>query len=393
MDDSVAHLEVGDSLEALLAHHSTRGSAVYLCMLALIAAAVATLFTVSVDLTVRGTAILRPLSERQSLRAPSEGIVARLAVARDERVRAGDTILVLGAGVAEVAHAAARRALSEQETTASDLRVLLEADTSELTSLPRRLALERSRALAAEAAVEWRQLTVRVEQAERAHDRLQQLAQRGFAAPAEVESAELELRHARETRTLALEQRRAGWAVDHAAARERDRDLRRELAATGEEQAAHAIVAPVAGAVEELASLSPGSTVRPGDPIATISPDDVLSAEVLVSPRDVGWVRPGMPVRVLVEGYDVQEWGAVQGVVTVVATDYTVIGEQPMFRVRVRIPEPELRRADGRSVALRKGLRGQARFLAGRRRLSLLLLHRAREWMDPSGPPQPQPER
>lgn len=390
-DADVAQFEVGDSLEALLAQHSTRGRAVYVCLLALIAAAMITPFVISVDLTVRGAAMLRPLSERQSLRAASEGVIARIAVARDDRVRAGDTILVLRAQVVELARAASRSALNEQQVGGRDLRALLNMDTSALLAPPPRLALERSRAIAAEAAIEWRQLTIRVEQAEQGRDRLRQLAQRGFAAPAEVGNAELELRHARETRTLAFEQRRAGWAADLAVAAERARELGRELAARQEEQAAHAIVAPIAGAIEELAPLAPGSTVRPGDAIATISPDDSLLAEVLVLPRDIGWVRPGMAVRLLVEGYDVQEWGAVEGVVAVIATDYTVVNEEPLFRVRVQIPAPTLRRADGRVVALRKGLRGQARFLAGRRKLSQLLLHRAREWMDPSGLPAPKP--
>lgn len=388
VDVNPARMEIGDSLEALLARHATSCGTVYQAMLLLVAVAIVALFSVSVDLTMRGTAMLRPLSERRSLRAASAGVVARLAVTRDAHVQAGDTILVLGADVAEAAHAAAWRARSEQEEIATDLRTLLDADTSELLSPRRRLTLERSRAVAAEAAIEWRQLTIRVEQAEQARDRARQLAQRGFAAPAEVGNAEFELRHARETRTLALEQRRAGWATELAAARERIRELGRELAATKEDRAAHAIVAPIAGAIEELAPLSPGSTVRPGDAIATVSPDDALSAEVFVSPRDVGWLRVDMPVRLLVDGYDVQDWGAVEGAVAVIAADYTLVDEQPMFRVRVRIPTPTLRRRDGRTMTLRKGLRAQARFLAGRRRLSQLLLHRAREWMNPASLPE-----
>src|SRR5690242_3344499 len=115
-------MEIGDSLEALLACHSTSCGTVYQAMLLLVAVAIVALFSVSVDLTIRGTAMLRPLSERQSLRIASAGVVARLAVARDAHVRAGDTILVLGTNVAEAAHAAVRRARSEQEEAATDLR-------------------------------------------------------------------------------------------------------------------------------------------------------------------------------------------------------------------------------------------------------------------------------
>ena len=88
----------------------------------------------------------------------------------------------------------------------------------------------------------------------------------------------------------------------------------------------------------------------------------------------------------IMDGYDVQEWGAADGVVTSVATDYTLAADQPVFRVRVRPMRATLRRPDGRTVALRKGLRCQARFLVGRRRITQLLLRRAGEWADPSQP-------
>jgi membrane fusion protein, peptide pheromone/bacteriocin exporter len=385
-DPGVGRVDVENSLEALLAQHATRGGAVYLCTLGIVAAGLVAVLTTSVDLTVRAPATLRPVSERQSLRAMSDGVVTRLAAQRDGHVRAGDTILVLGGQVNAVAHDASVRASRDQAAIAGDLRLLLAADTNDLLTGGRRLLQDRSRASAAEAAVEWRQLTIGVERATQGRDRLQQLATRGFAAPAELASAELELRQTRETRVLALERRRAVWARDLAAAEERMSALQRDLAAEREAQAAQAIVAPITGAVEELAPVSPGTSVRQGDVIAVISPDAALVADALVPARDVGWLSKGMAARLLVEGYDVQEWGAVDGVVTSIASDYTVVNDQPVFRVRVRLARPTLQRADGRVAALRKGLRCQARFLTGRRKLSQLLLRRTREWLDPASP-------
>ena len=386
MDDGILCLEVEDSLEAFLGQQARHAGLVYRCTLAVIVAAAVTVLTLSVDLTLRAPAMLRPVVERQSLRAMSDGIVTQLAVRRDEHVRAGDTILVIGGHANDVAHRASVRASREQAAIASDLRLLLAADTNEMPALQGRLTGERSRAMAAETVVEWRQLTIGVERATQSRDRLRQLAQRGFAAPAELETAELELRHVRESRMLALEQRRAAWAGELAATLERITELQRSLATEREAEAMRAIVAPIAGAIEELAAVSPGTSVRQGDVIAVISPDELLAADVLVPARDVGRIRPGMPVRLLMEGYDVQEWGAASGAVASVASDYIVQNDQPVFRVRVRLDQPTLRRADGRMIALRKGLRCQARFLAGRRKLSQLLLSRARDWMDPATP-------
>jgi len=385
-DDGIVCVEIEDSLEAFLDTQADRAGLVYCCTLGVVIAAAGIVLTSSVDLTLRAPAMLRPVMERQSLRAMSDGIVTRLAVQRDGHVRAGDTILVIGGHADDVAHRASVRASEEQAAVAKDLRLLLAADTSGMQGLTERLTGERSRAIAAETMIEWRQLTIGVERATQNRDRLRQLAQRGFAAAAELESAELELRHVREGRTLAFEQRRAAWAGELAAVMERITDLQRNLATEREAEATRAIVAPIAGAIEELAAVSPGTSVRQGDVIAVVSPDEALAADVLVPARDVGRIRAGMPVRLLMEGYDVQEWGAATGAVASIASDYMVQNDQPVFRVRVRLDQPALRRPDGRTIALRKGLRCQARFLAGRRKLSQLLLRRAREWMDPSTP-------
>jgi multidrug resistance efflux pump len=381
----IAAIEADDSLEALLAEHSTVTHGVYLGTLAIVLAAVTAALTSSVDVTVRAPATLRPVVERQTLRAMVDGVVTRVAVSRDETVHVGDTLLLLASAPTERAHEAAESALREQSAISRDLRVLLAADFTTLVD-SNQLSLPRTRAMTAEAQVEWRQLSTRVRQSEQVRDRTSQLAQRGFATLAELESSELELSHAKETRSLALERRRAEWAVALADAAQRAALARRDLAREAGDRAAHVLVAPIAGTVDDVAALASGSVVRAGDPIATISPDVALVADVAVSPRDVSHIRPGMAARLLMDGYDVQEWGAADGVVTSVATDYTLAADQPVFRVRVRPMRATLRRPDGRTVALRKGLRCQARFLVGRRRITQLLLRRAGEWADPSQP-------
>jgi HlyD family secretion protein len=372
-------------LEALLARHSTGGGTVYLVTLGIVLSAAAWVLVASVDVTVRAPGTLRPIPERQTVRTLVDGVVARVAVTRGQAVGAGDTLLVLGSTATDRARDAANSALREQLALARDLRLMLAGSVGAPHDAAA-LSLPRSRAAVREAAVEWQQLSIGVQRIEGTWDRLRQLALRGFAAPAELETAELELAQAREGRTLALERRRGAWSVELAGAEQRAAELRRDVSRESSAHAAHALVAPVAGTIEELSAVTPGSTVRAGDPVATVSPATSLVADVLVPPRDVGWIRTGMPVRLIVEGYDVQEWGAAEGIVSAVATDYTIANDQPVFRVSVRPLRTYLRRPDGRTVALRKGLRCQARFLVGRRRLTRLLLHRAREWADPSEP-------
>jgi multidrug resistance efflux pump len=384
--DGVAPVDMEDSLEALLGSHPTSARTVHLLTLAIVLAGAIGIGHASVDVTVRAPGTIRPLMERQTLRAMVDGVVARVSAARDAPVRAGDTLLVLESAPTDRAKEATEAALHDQRKLAHDLALMAGMEWHEDSFGARSLILPRSRAGMREAQVEWRQLSIAVTQAARARDRTRQLAARGFAMPIELERAELELTQATDMRALALERRRAAWTVERAGAEQRKIELERDLAREVDAHEAHVLVAPASGTIEELAAATPGSAVRAGDPIATISPDAGLVAELLVSSRDIGRIRREMKVRLLVEGYDVQEWGALSGTVISVARDFVVADGAQLFRVRARLESDRLRRPDGRTAVVSRGLRCQARFLVGRRRLTDLLLHRAREWADPSVP-------
>ena len=384
--DALSPIAVDDSVESLLAHGTSGTTAVYACIVLLVIGGLLAAALTPVDQSIRAVATIGPVVERQSLRNPGDGRVARVLVQLGSRVNAGDTVLVLDPGERQAAADGTRAALADQRRLTGDLKQLLSADADVKRWQPQSLSLDRTRAWARSAALEWRQGSTDVTRTERVHRRSAELAARGFAERVEVEDAELELGRAREARALALERHRSEWSTQLATAADRVRELERDLAMHAHEASRRVVIAPVSGSVEELAPLTPGTTLRAGDPIALISPDGALAAIALVPSRDAVHLRPGMPARLLLEGYDVQEWGSVPAEVTAVAGDYTLADGAPVFRVSVRALATELRRADGRSTAIRKGLRCQVRFLIGRRTLGDIARRRAGEWLNPSRP-------
>ena len=374
-------IAVEDSVEALFASHGTASRAIYLATIAITVAALTAAAVTSVDLTIRASATLAPAVERQTLRSLSDGAVERVLVSVGQTVSTGDTLVALTTTAVEQAINAAAAALKAQEHRRMDLSVLLISRFNE--SSPTQLLLPQSRAISSATYVEWRQGTVQVARAERVRDRAAQLMQRGFAVPAEVEATEFDLARAREERSLALERRRSSWAEELADAEQRIIDLKRDVSALNVTEAARYVTAPVSGTIEEITALTRGSVVRAGDPVATISPGGALIADALVAPRDVAYLRVGMPARLLIEGFDVQEWGGADAVVTSVARDYTLADGHPVFRVRMRPLRTELRRANGSTARLGKGLRCQARFLLGKKRIVDLVRRRTSEWLDP----------
>ncbi len=74
------------------------------------------------------------------------------------------------------------------------------------------------------------------------------------------------------------------------------------------------VSAPTRGVVKGLTTRTIGAVIAPGNPIMEIVPiDDVLVAEVRISPRDVGHLRSGQAAEVKVTTYDMARFGTVEG--------------------------------------------------------------------------------
>ncbi len=383
-DAEALAIDPEDTLEALLVRHRTSTQSLHLAFLLLLVSALITVVSLRMDITIRTTGILVSSIERQTLRSLSDGVVHRVFVSAGAHVSAGDTVVALASSASDRARDATRATLVRQRMQQADLRVLIRTQLDSPISMPepRRFHVEHSRTAMEAALLEWQQASVQVRRVERTRDRLAELARRGFAAASELESAEFDVLRAQEDRTLAFKRRRAAWTDELIEADQHVDNLERDLITRASDQALRHVIAPVGGTVEAVMALSRGSTVRAGDAVAMISPEGDLVADVFVPPHDVVFLRVGMPARLLVEGYDVQEWGVLDAVVTLVAGDYTLDDGHPVFRVRVRPISTMLRRANGETARVKKGLKCQVRFTLGSERLAQLLKGRTRTWID-----------
>src|SRR5207249_248763 len=68
------------------------------------------------------------------------------------------------------------------------------------------------------------------------------------------------------------------------------------------------------GIVKDIATHTAGTVVQAGTVLITLVPKgEVLKAEVWVSNQDIGFVRPGQPVKLKFMTYPFQQYGMVQG--------------------------------------------------------------------------------
>lgn len=101
-----------------------------------------------------------------------------------------------------------------------------------------------------------------------------------------------------------------------------------------EEIARRRLVAPVAGRVAEVAVLTPGSVVAPGDHLATvIPPADLLVVASFLDSEALGRLRPGQPARLRLDAFPWTEHGVVEARVTPVSE----ASRGPLLRVECTV--------------------------------------------------------
>ena len=360
-----------------------------------LAGAAGALPLVQVDVTVRGPGFVRPGTERAELKAAIGGRVVRLLARDNDRVEAGGRLVELDTRDLDERLTHNRDLQRERADVVADLSVLISAYGERDRAGPSRAVRGavpglRTAALAREdagflARCEAGRLTVAKARADL--DRAVTLSEQGAMARRELDDARFAAERAEIEAMLLREQALAGW-------QSRLRDERCALAALASEErrllgerALAVVRSPASGTVQGLAGLAEGSYVMPGQVLGQISPDDSPVVEVFVASRDIAFVRAGQSVRMQIDSFPYAQWGLLAGTVSSVADDAVTDGRQAAFKVVVRPATLELRRSDGKSGVVRKGMTLTARFVVARFSLAQLLYQDLTARLDPRGGP------
>lgn len=419
--DIVAH-----TVESIVALDTEwRLRTLYFTTLLICVAAIAAIFVVKVDVSAMGAGLIRPLTDKMEISSPLAGQVVEIVGRTDLRVKRGDRLMVLSTASLEASLASNR---AEQERAVRELHdldflVRLLGDSqpldSEANSPPagaerasgrqeKRTDLEPKkdiliRPISASPSpesllqspvyakdyvsylAEADELRSNREQAEHELRRYETLYVSNTVSGQDVDQRRYELQQTKLREDTARKQRVTRWQAEFAARSRALDNLTSESVRIREEMANCTIKSPANGTLVDFAPLAPGAFVQQGQRLGDLSPDDALVAEVYVSPRDVGQIRPGQEVRMQVDAFHYTEWGMLRGTVRRVADDFTMRGNvsQPVFRVFVAPESLELVMRNGLRAEVRKGMTLQARFVIARRSLFSLIYESASHWMNP----------
>lgn len=214
--------------------------------------------------------------------------------------------------------------------------------------------------------------------------RYKTLAEKGIASRQELDNAKYEVERLLGEARLLVQQMLSRWQSRLREEQTGLDQLASEANRLSEEKAYSVIRAPVAGTVQGLQGILPGTMLIAGQTVGTVSPDDRLLIETYVSPKDVGLVRVGQATRLQIDAYPYTQWGLLDGTVESIAADSTASGQQLIFKVIVRPLANHLTLPNGVRGDLKKGLTLSARYLVARRSVLQLLYEGASNHLDPN---------
>lgn len=128
---------------------------------------------------------------------------------------------------------------------------------------------------------------------------------------------------------------------------------------------------PVNGIVKNLEVTTIGGVIQPGGSLMEIVPlEKQLLIEARMSPRDIAFIRPGLPATVKITAYDPSIYGTLAGTVDRISPDTLqdeVHRDQVYYRVYVRTDKSTLRTKDGRTHAIMPGMVATVEIRTGRK--------------------------
>ena len=140
-----------------------------------------------------------------------------------------------------------------------------------------------------------------------------------------------------------------------------------------EDKVKHAdIKSPVRGTVKRLLVNTVGAVVQPGKEVVEVVPlDDTLILEVQITPKDIGFLRPGQEAMVKFTAYDFSIYGGLLAEVIHIGAD-SVLDDKgnAFFHIRVRTRKPSL----GPSLPIIPGMVAQVDILTGKKTVLSYLL-------------------
>ncbi|MDR0891940.1 MAG: HlyD family secretion protein [Mediterranea sp.] len=369
---------IENSIDAYNYRHRTRSQLIYWVVLLAVAAALVALPFVYVDISIQGSGVVRPVTEKTDIKATVTELVDSVYVREGEQVHKGDVLLRFRTNNEDYKIQYLSGRVDDYQAHLADLAYLANDKCPAVFRSPARqeeYSLFSSKK---------HELQTALAQAEKEYGRSKALFDKKVIAEEEYDKAYYDYQSKQAELASLVRSQLSAWQSDLNSYRNSYAEMKSSLEQGRKDKDLYIVRSPVNGTIDQFSGLYKGSSVQAGQSLATISPDSTLCLEVYVEPRNIGFIEVGMPVNVQVTSFNYNEWGTLPGVVKEVSSDFLTDSQgNSFYKVKCTMEHNYLKLKSGRVGKLKKGMTASAHFMINRRSLFQLLYQQFDEWANP----------
>lgn len=191
-------------------------------------------------------------------------------------------------------------------------------------------------------------------------------------ARAEVEQRKSAVDEARSDIDETRHKARNRWRSQLSEASSERQSLEESVVALADRVKATTLRAPVSGTVQRVLYNTSGGFVARGDPVVEIVPeDDRLVVEAKIAPRDIAFLKPGLPTSIKLNAYDFSIYGGVKARLEHISAD-TITDDQDRTYYEVRASTDAQNLSE--ELAIIPGMTAQVDITTGKRTVLQYLL-------------------
>lgn len=137
------------------------------------------------------------------------------------------------------------------------------------------------------------------------------------------------------------------------------------------------VTSPVNGTVQKIHINTLGGVIQPGmDLIEVIPTEDSLLVEAKISPRDIGFLRPGLTAVVKFTAYDFTQYGGLTGTLEHISADTQIDDEgHSYYQIRIRTEDTDFTDQAGQPLPIIPGMNAVADIITGEKTVLQYLLN------------------
>ena len=369
---------IENSIETYIYQHTTKSQVIYWVVLLAITATLVALPFIYVDISVQGSGVVRPIAEKAEITSSVTEIVDSVFVREGEQVKKGDVILRFKTANSDYKISYQISRLNDCSAQLMDLAYLAKGEKPNTFSSPVRqqeyIYFIRKK----------QELETALAQAEKEYMRNKTLFEKKVISEEEYDGYYFKLQNQRNELASLMQSQLSTWQADKNTYQNTYNEMNSSLKQEVNDKDLFIVRSPVAGTVDQFSGVYRGSSIQAGQTLAVISPDSTLCLEVYVTPRNIGVMSGGMPLKMQVESFNYNEWGTIPGKVKEISSDFLTDSQgNSFYKVKCEIERDYLQLKNGRVGKLKKGMTVSAHFMVSRRSLFDLLYQKMDDWVNP----------